>query len=71
MRVRTIIRVVSRQVGALILDDLLKNVVQDGFGIVRIFHVLRDAKDISAFANIVLYVFVGALVRELGHLDLF
>ena len=59
----------SREVLALVLDDLLKYIVQDSFGVVRIFHVLCDAKDVSAFTDVVLNVVVVALVRELSKFD--
>ena len=59
----------SRKVRALVLYDLLKYIVQDGFGVVRILHVLGDAKDVTALADVVLDVFVVALVRELGKFD--
>ena len=43
--------------------------MQDGFGIVGIFHVLRNSEDVSTLANVVLYVFVGTLISELGHFN--
>ena len=43
--------------------------MQDGLGVVGIFHVLRDTEDVAAFADVVLDVVVRALVRELGHFD--
>jgi len=43
--------------------------MQDGLGVVGIFDVLRDTEDVAAFADVVLDVVVGALVRELGHFD--
>ena len=69
VRVRVVIRAGSRQVRALVLDDLLKNIVQDGLGIIWVFYLLRDAKDVTALTNVILDVLVGALVRKLGHLD--
>ena len=59
----------SRKVSALVLNDLLKYIVQDGFGVVRVFHVLRDPQDVAALANVVLNVVVVAFVGELGHFD--
>ena len=43
--------------------------MQDGFGIIRVLHILRDTQDVSTLADVVLDVLVVALVRELGHLD--
>ena len=43
--------------------------MQDGLGVIGIFDVLRDTEDVAAFADVVLDVVVGALVRELGHFD--
>lgn len=67
--VRIVVGAGSRKVRALVLYDLLKYIVQDGFGVVRILHVLGDAKDVTALADVVLNVFVVALVRELGQLN--
>ena len=64
-----VVRAGSREVRALILDDLLKYIVQDGFGIVGVLHILRDSQNVTTLANVVLDVLVAALVRELGHLN--
>lgn len=59
----------SRKVGAPVLYDLLKYIVEDRFGVVRVFYVLRDAQDVAALPDVVLHVVVVALVGELGHFD--
>ena len=59
----------SRKIRALVLDDLLKYIVQDGLGVVGILHVLRDAQNVTTFADIVFDIFVVAFVRELSHFD--
>jgi hypothetical protein len=43
--------------------------MQNGFGVVRIFHVLCDSENIATFADVVFYVIIRALVGELGHFD--
>jgi len=43
--------------------------VQDGFGIIGIFDVLGDSKDVSTLADVVLDVVFVALVRELSHFN--
>jgi len=43
--------------------------MQDGLGVVRILHVLRDAQNVTALADVVFDVIIRALVRELGHFD--
>ena len=45
--------------------------MQDGLGVVGIFHVLRDTEDVAAFADVVLDIFVIAFVGELSHFNLF
>ena len=59
----------SRKIRALVLDDLLKYIVQDGLGVVGILHVLRDTQNVTTFADIVFDIFVVAFVRELSHFD--
>lgn len=59
----------SREVGALVLDDLLKYIVEDGFGIIGVVDLVCDAEDVTALTHVVVDVFVVALVRELGQLD--
>ena len=71
MRVGIVVGVGSRKVGALVLNDLLKYIVQDGLRVVWVLYVLGDTKDVAALADIVFYIFVGALVRELSHFDFF
>ena len=61
----------SGKVRALVLNDLLKYIMQDGLGVVWILHVLRDTQNVATFADIVLDIFVIAFVGELSHLDLF
>ena len=59
----------SGKVRALVLNDLLKYIVQDGFGVVWILHVLRDTQNVTTFADIVFDIFVIAFVSELSHFD--
>lgn len=61
----------SGKVRALVLNDLLKYIVQDGLGVVWILHVLRDTQDVTTLADVILDIFVIAFVGELSHLDLF
>jgi len=61
----------SREVGALVLDDLLKYIVEDGLGIIWVVDLSADAENVATFSGVVLDIVVGALVRELRHLDLF
>ena len=61
----------SGKVRALVLNDLLKYIVQDGLGVVWILHVLRDTQDVTTLADVILDIFVVAFVGELSHLDLF
>ena len=63
------VRAGSRKISALVLDDLLKYIVQDGFGIIRILYVLGYTEDVATFADIVLDIFVVALISELGKFD--
>ena len=62
--------VASREVGTLVLDDLLKNIVEDGLGVIRVFDLSTDAKDVATLSCVVLDVVICALVGELRHLDL-
>ena len=64
-----VVRAGSRKVRAFVLYDLLKYIVQDGLGVVWIFHVLRDTQNVAALANVILDILVVALVRELSHFD--
>ena len=41
--------------------------MQDGFGIVGIFNILRDAKDIATLSDVVFYVVFVALIGKLRH----
>ena len=61
----------SGKVRALVLNDLLKYIMQDGIGVVWILHVLRDTQNVATFADIVLDIFVIAFVGELSHFNLF
>lgn len=45
--------------------------MQNGFGIVRVLDLGGNAKNVSALADVVLDVFVVALVCELSHFNLF
>jgi len=71
MRITVAAGSASREVGALVLDDLLKYIVQDGFGIIRVVNRSGDSEDVTTLAHIVLDIFVVALVRELCEFDLF
>lgn len=64
-------RLASGEVGALVLDDFLKNIVQDSFRVVRLRDLTAYAQDVATLADVVLDVLVDALVCELGHFDLF
>ena len=66
-----IVRAGSGKVRALVLNDLLKYIVQDGLGVVWILHVLRDTQDVTTLADVILDIFIIAFVRKLSHLDLF
>ena len=62
MRVGIVVGVGSRKVGALVLDDLLKYIMQNRLGVIWVLDVLSDAQNVAAFANVVFYVIVRALV---------
>jgi hypothetical protein len=47
----------------LVLKDLLKYIVQNGFGVVRIRDLLAYPQDVTALLYIILYVVIRALVR--------
>ena len=55
----------SREVGALVLDDLLKYIVQDSLWIIWVVDLVGDAEDVATLAHVVVNIFVVALVREL------
>lgn len=55
----------SRKGGTLVLDDLLKYIVEDFLRIVRVADLRSHAQDVSAFLDVVLHVVVRALVRQL------
>ena len=61
----------SGKVRALVLNDLLKYIVQDGLGVVWILHVLRDTQNVTTLADVVLDIFIIAFVGELSHFNLF
>ena len=61
----------SGKVRALVLNDLLKYIVQDGLGVVWILHILRDTQYITTLADVVLDIFIIAFVGELSHFNLF
>lgn len=48
---------------ALVLEDFLKNIVEDGFGVVGVGDLLAYAQDVSALLDVVLDVVVRTLVR--------
>jgi len=60
----------SRKVLSFVLVDLLKNIVQDSFGIIGVLNVSTDSKNVSTLFDIVFEVIVGALVGKLGHFNL-
>ena len=62
MRVGIVVGVGSRKVGALVLDDLLKYIMQNRLGVIWVLDVLSDAQNVAAFANVVFYIIVRALV---------
>ena len=62
MRVGIVVGVGSRKVGALVLDNLLKYIMQNRLGVIWILDVLSDAQNVAAFANVVFYIIVRALV---------
>ena len=61
----------SGKVRALVLNDLLKYIVQDGLGVVWILHILRDTQNVTTLADVVLDIFIIAFVGELSHFNLF
>ena len=61
--------IASWEVGTLVLDDLLKYIVKNRFGIIRVFDLWANTKNVSAFSDVVLNVIVCALIRKLGHFD--
>ena len=61
----------SGKVRALVLNDLLKYIVQDGLGVIWILNVLRDTQYITTLADVVLDIFIIAFVGELSHFNLF
>ena len=60
----------SGQGGALVLEDFLENVAEDGLGVVGVRYVLAYTEDVTTLANVVLYVVVCALVSQLRQADL-
>ena len=62
-------RSTSWKVLAFVLDDFLKNIVQDRLGVVGIVDLRTDSKNVSTLFNVVLEVVVVALVCELSHFD--
>ena len=61
--------IASWEVGTLVLDDLLKYIVKDRFGIIGVFNLWADTENVSAFSYVVLNVIVCALIGKLGHFD--
>ena len=41
--------------------------MENGFGVVRILHILRDAEDIATLADVVFNVLIITLVCKLSH----
>ena len=62
-----VVGVSSGKVRALILDDFLKYIVENGFGVIWILHILRDAEDIATLADVVFNVLIITLVCKLSH----
>jgi uncharacterized membrane protein len=59
----------SRKVLSFVLVDLLKNIVQDGLGIIGVLNVSTDSKNVSTLFDIVFEIIIGALVGKLGHFN--
>jgi len=45
--------------------------VEDCFGVVGVLDCLGYTQNVATFADIILDIFVGAFIRELGHFYLF
>ena len=41
--------------------------MENGFGVVRVLHILRDAEDIATLADVVFNVLIITLVCKLSH----
>ena len=59
----------SREGGAFVLDDFLKYIVHNCFGVVGV-GLLGHAQNVATLLDVILDVVVAALVSELSHLDL-
>ena len=59
------VAVISREGGALVIDDLLKYIVKNSLGVVWVLHVLSNSQDVSALSYVVVDVFVLTFVCEL------
>ena len=64
-----VIMLTSREGGAFVLDDFLKYIVHNCFGVVRV-GLLGHAQNVATLLDVILDVVVAALVSELSHLDL-
>ena len=56
--------------GALVLEDLLEDVAQNGLRVVGVGHVLTHAQDVTALTDVVLYIVIGAFVCQLCQANL-
>lgn len=65
------VAVISREGGALVIDDLLKYIVKNSLGVVWVLHVLSNSQDVSALSYVVVDVFVLTFVCELCQTNLF
>ena len=61
----------SREGGALVFDNLLKYIVQNCFGVVRVIDLRAYSQYVTALFDVVLDVIVTALICQLGHFNLF
>jgi hypothetical protein len=60
--------ITSRERCAFVFNNLLKYIVHDGFWVIGI-SLLCDAEDVAALFNVILDVFVRALVGKLCHFN--
>lgn len=61
----------SAQIVLLEVDDLVKDVLQDGLGLTAVLHLIGYAQDVSSLTNEVLQVVVLALIGQLCQTDFF
>jgi hypothetical protein len=56
---------------AFVLDNFLKNIVENCLWVIGVVDVLTDSKNVTTLFNVVLEVVVIALVGELRHFNFF